>query len=177
MRTATLDVGGMLSMLDYQAVEKQLGRIPGVQRATASIASNSVTVEYDETVTSVAGLKNEINECGFHWNGQIMPKHLLEPHPNKPASGGGPMKPAAAPARAAPEPHVHVPASAPAVATPAVRYRTTWRTRWATAPAWTCRPWCETCGTASGSASRLRCRSSSTRPWATCLPHRRRLSG
>jgi hypothetical protein len=35
MKTATLDVGGMLSMLDYQAVEKQLGRIPGVQRATA----------------------------------------------------------------------------------------------------------------------------------------------
>ena len=54
MKTVTLDVGGMLSMLDYQAVEKQLGRIPGVRRAAASIASNSATVEYDETVTSVA---------------------------------------------------------------------------------------------------------------------------
>jgi Cu2+-exporting ATPase len=120
MKTATLDVGGMLSMLDYQAVEKQLGRIPGVQRATASIASNSATVEYDETVTSVAVLKDEINVCGFHCTGQIMPKHLCEPHPSMLASRGGPMKPAAAPARAAPEPHVHVPARAPAATTPAV---------------------------------------------------------
>jgi Cu2+-exporting ATPase len=120
MKTATLDVGGMLSMADYQAVEKQLGRIPGVQRATASIASNSATVEYDETVTSVAVLKDEINVCGFHCTGQIMPKHLCEPHPSMLASRGGPMKPAAAPARAAPEPHVHVPARVPAVATPAV---------------------------------------------------------
>ena len=81
MKTATLDVGGMLSSLDYQAVEKQLGSIPGVQRTTASVASNSVTVEYDETVTSVAALKAKINECGFHCTGQIMPKHVCEPRP------------------------------------------------------------------------------------------------
>lgn len=53
MKTATLDVGGMLSMLDYQGVEKQLGRIAGVRRASASVASNSATVEYDETVERV----------------------------------------------------------------------------------------------------------------------------
>ena len=81
MKTATLDVGGMLSLLDYQAIEKQLGWIPGVQRATASVASNSATVEYDETVTSVAALKAKINECGFHCTGQIMPKHVCEPRP------------------------------------------------------------------------------------------------
>src|SRR5215510_13507339 len=81
MKTATLDVGGMLYLLDYQAVEKQLGRTPGVQRATASVASNSVTVEYDETVTSVAALKAKINECGFHCTGQVMPKHVCEPRP------------------------------------------------------------------------------------------------
>src|SRR6516225_5829032 len=81
MKTATLDVGGMLSSLDYQAVEKQLGWIPGVQRATASVASNSATVEYDETVTGVAALKAKINECGFHCTGQIMPKHVCEPRP------------------------------------------------------------------------------------------------
>src|SRR5262249_62163177 len=81
MNTPTLDVGGMLSLLDYQAVEKQLGRTPGVQRATASVASNSVTVEYDETVTSVAALKAKINECGFHCTGQVMPKQVWEPRP------------------------------------------------------------------------------------------------
>src|SRR6266404_9326450 len=125
MKTATLDVGGMLSMLDYQAVEKKLGRIPGVQRATASIASNSVTVEYDETVTSVAALKDKVNECGFHCTGQIMPKHVCEPHAGMPVSRGAPMKlagsrPFSAAARTMPEPHMHAPAGAPAAATPAV---------------------------------------------------------
>ena len=117
MKTATLDVGGMLAMLDYQAVEKQLSRIPGVQRATASIASNSATVEYDETVTSVAALKDKINECGFHCTGQIMPKHVCEPHPGMPAVGGAPMRPAdskpIAAARPTPKPHLHAPAAVP----------------------------------------------------------------
>jgi hypothetical protein len=36
VKTATLDVGGMLSMLDYRGVEKQLGRITGARRATGA---------------------------------------------------------------------------------------------------------------------------------------------
>jgi Cu2+-exporting ATPase len=79
MKTATLDVGGMLSMLDYLCVQKQLGRMPGVHRASASIASGSVTVEYDETVISIAKLKDKINEYGFHCTGQILPKHVCKP--------------------------------------------------------------------------------------------------
>ena len=108
MKTATLDVGGMLSALDYRAVEKQLSRIPGVRRATASIASNSVTVEYDETATSVTALKEKINECGFHCTGRIMPKHICEPRSEQahehglhvdhgtPAKPAGPKVPAPA---------------------------------------------------------------------------------
>ena len=80
MKTGTLDIGGMLSMLDYQAVEKQLRPMPGVRRVSASIASNSVTVEYDETVTNVTALKDKINECGFHCTGQAMPKHVCATH-------------------------------------------------------------------------------------------------
>jgi Cu2+-exporting ATPase len=134
MKTATLDVGGMLSMLDYQGVEKQLGRIPGVERATASIASSSVTVEYDENVTSVAALKEKINECGFHCTGEILPKHVCEPHPGHarergtPVGPGAPTKPAdskprASEGRAAHEHHVHpghAPAGVQAAATPAM---------------------------------------------------------
>jgi P-type Cu2+ transporter len=125
MKTATLDVGGMLSVLDYQAVEKQLGWISGVQHATASIASNSATVEYDETVTSMAALKDKINKCGFHCSGQIMPKHICEPHSGLPTGRGAPMKPAdskamAAVARTTPEPHLHAPAGMPIAAAPAM---------------------------------------------------------
>ena len=80
MKTATLDVGGMSSMLDYRGVEKQLERIPGVKQVTASVASSSATVVYDENVTSVAALKAKIEECGFHCTGRIMPNHVCEPH-------------------------------------------------------------------------------------------------
>src|SRR5579863_3584160 len=81
MRTATVDVGGMLSVLDYQAVEKQLGRMPGVRRAAVSIASSSATIEYDEAVTTIDALREKIIACGFHCQGEIMPNHLCEPHP------------------------------------------------------------------------------------------------
>jgi Cu2+-exporting ATPase len=130
MKTTTLDVGGMFSMLDYQAVEKQLGRIPGVRRATASTASNSATVEYDDSVTSVAALRDKINECGFHCTGQIMPKHVCEPHaghdhgtsvaPSAPVKAVESRPPQG---RGAHEHHVHAahaPAGAPAAATPAM---------------------------------------------------------
>jgi Cu2+-exporting ATPase len=78
MKTATFDVGGMLSMLDYQGVEKQIGRMAGVRRVTASIASSSATVEFDEAVTSAEALTNKINECGFHCAGEVMPSHICE---------------------------------------------------------------------------------------------------
>jgi P-type Cu2+ transporter len=125
MKTATLDVGGMPSILDYRAVEKQLGRIPGVQRAAASIASNSVTVEYDETVASVAALRDKVNECGFHCTGQIMPRHVCEPRAGMTAGRGAPTKPAdskaiASEARPTPKPRTHAPAGARAGATAAV---------------------------------------------------------
>jgi Cu2+-exporting ATPase len=79
MKTATIDVGGMLSVLDYRAVERRLGHLPGVQRVAASVASNSVTVTYNETVTDIAALRDKIIECGFHCTGEIVPKHVCEP--------------------------------------------------------------------------------------------------
>ena len=132
MKTATLDVGGMSSMLDYRGVERQLGRTAGVLSATASIASNSATIEYDETVTSAAALKDKINECGFHCTGQMLPKHVCEPssehvhdsgrHDPAPLGpvGSAPVAPAG---HSAHEHHVHAAAAvggAPATATPAM---------------------------------------------------------
>jgi P-type Cu2+ transporter len=123
MKTATLDVGGMSSVLDYRCVEKQLGRIPGVKQVTASIASNSATVEYDENVTNVAALKDKIQECGFHCAGGILPAHLCEPHsdhihgatPMAQGMSGTSAKPhSAAPAKQAGHEHHAHPMQAPA---------------------------------------------------------------
>ena len=107
MKTATLDVGDMLSMLDYRAVEKQLGKLPGVHRVAASIASNSVTASYDETITSITTLRDKITECGFHCTGQVVPKHVCEPHA---AHGHGAHMPAPrAPAQAGAAPPAPMP--------------------------------------------------------------------
>jgi len=123
MKTETLDVGGMLSMLDYQGVEKQLGRLPGVSHVTVGIASNSATVDYDESVTSVEVLKDKITECGFHCTGRIMPKHLCAPHVDHRhdhgmhAGHGAAMKPGGSPVSASSAAHAghenHVPAPMP----------------------------------------------------------------
>jgi P-type Cu2+ transporter len=119
MKTATLDVGGMLSTQDYRGVERQLGKMPGVQRAMASIASNSATVEYDEAVTSVARLKDKIKECGFHCTGQIVPKHICESRPGRvdghsmQVDHGAPMKRLNPGAPAGHPAHEHHAANAP----------------------------------------------------------------
>ena len=122
MKTATLDVGGMTSMLDYRGVEKQLGRIPGVTQVTASVASNSATVAYDENVTNVAALKAKIEECGFHCAGRVVPNHVCDPHLHHDHGAPTPhempaMKPAAASDNAGHEHdarHEHAPAAKPA---------------------------------------------------------------
>src|SRR5262249_36703178 len=117
MKTTTLDVGGMLSTLDYQAVEKQLARMPGVEHASAGIASNSATIEYDETVTGGVALEAAIRDCGFHCAGEIMPKHVCEPHRAAAAGRQAPMPPGpmgvAATRPAGPAPHTHEQAGAP----------------------------------------------------------------
>src|SRR5262245_13876637 len=124
MKTATLDVGGMLSMLDYQGVERQLAKMAGVQRAMASIASSSATVEYDEAVTSGARPRDTTNECASHCTGQIMPKNIWEPQPGHveehamQVDRGAPMK--HLDPRAPGHHPAHTPVRARAAETPAV---------------------------------------------------------
>ncbi|MFZ5673225.1 MAG: heavy metal translocating P-type ATPase [Pseudomonadota bacterium] len=80
MKSTTLDVGGMVSMLDYQCVEKQLRQLRGIHQAGSNPASNSVSVEYDETKISVPEIKKKIRECGFHCAGEVVPNHLSHAH-------------------------------------------------------------------------------------------------
>jgi Cu2+-exporting ATPase len=78
MKRVILEVGGMLSVLDFRGVEKQLKRMPGVYAATVNIASNTAMVDYDEKVTGVEELRAKIIECGFHCCGEVLPKHLCD---------------------------------------------------------------------------------------------------
>jgi len=76
MKNAVLEVGGMLSILDFLGAEKQLKRMPGVHSATVNIATSTAVVEYDETVTDVEALRGKIIDCGFYCCGEVLPTHL-----------------------------------------------------------------------------------------------------
>jgi P-type Cu2+ transporter len=92
MKTVTVDVGGLLSPLSVRGVEKQLARIPGVERADVNFAAGSATVLYDETRTDVAAIKEAVRACGYHCTGEQVPRHVCEPAdpPGPPASHAAP---------------------------------------------------------------------------------------
>ncbi|WP_367197751.1 heavy metal translocating P-type ATPase [Amorphus sp. 3PC139-8] len=79
LSTVTLEVGGLFEELDHLGLEKQLSAEKGVRRASANPASGSVTVDYDETITSVERLRRKVNSCGFRCRGSVTPRHVCEP--------------------------------------------------------------------------------------------------
>jgi P-type Cu2+ transporter len=76
MKKAILEVSGMLSVLDFLGVEKQLKRMPGVRAATVNIATNTAVVDYDDRITDVDALRAKILDCGFYCCGEVLPEHL-----------------------------------------------------------------------------------------------------
>ena len=76
VQTTTLEVRGLFEELDHLGVEKQLRSVAGVLDARANPASESVTVDYDEQLTSPTALKATISDCGFHCRGRTVPRHV-----------------------------------------------------------------------------------------------------
>ena len=76
MQTVTLELRGLFEELDHLAVEKQLRSTVGVTDARANPASESVTVDFDEQLTSPAALRTTIEDCGFHCRGRALPRHI-----------------------------------------------------------------------------------------------------
>jgi len=79
LSTVTLEVAGLIEDLDHLGVEKRLSEEKGVRRATSNPASGSVTVDYDEAVTSVERLRRKVNSCGFRCSGAVTPRHVRKP--------------------------------------------------------------------------------------------------
>ena len=111
MKTVTLEAQGLISMLDYLAVEKRLRSIPGVLEAVMNPGGETVTVSFDESRTNASAIRREIDECGFHCRGEKAPRHVCVPdrtvvpsdHPRAPSAADAgherqaDMTPAAAP--------------------------------------------------------------------------------
>ena len=79
MRTAVVEVGDLLSVQSAMGVEKQVRRLPGIERVEVNVVSGSATVVFDEKVTNLRRIKDRIRECGHHCRGEIVPEHLCEP--------------------------------------------------------------------------------------------------
>ena len=74
-----LHVGGMYYASEKAVVEEVLGHRPGVISVEANPVAQTATVVYDPDVTSVAALREWVEECGYHCAGQSAPGHICDP--------------------------------------------------------------------------------------------------
>lgn len=82
LASATLDVGGLLQVLDAQLVAGQLRKLPGVHRADVNYASGSATVHFDPGAITIADIERSIRDCGYHCGGEVLPAHIcVTDHP------------------------------------------------------------------------------------------------
>lgn len=79
MKTVTIEVKGLVSVLSAQGVEKQLLRLPGVHTAVVNYVAGSATVAYDERTTDLQAIEAGVRECGYHCAGEQLPRHLCAP--------------------------------------------------------------------------------------------------
>ncbi|HEY5831026.1 MAG TPA: heavy metal translocating P-type ATPase [Hyphomicrobiaceae bacterium] len=94
MRRTTLEVGGLIAMLDFLAVEKRLQALPGVIAVDMNATSTTASVAYDETRTDAETIRRAIEACGFRCGGESVPCHLCVPdstvvppsHPRAPSA-------------------------------------------------------------------------------------------
>ncbi len=78
MKTSIIEVGGMLSALSARGVEKQLMKLPGIDKAEVNYVHGSATVIYDERVIGLKEIQARVQECGYHCSGESLPKHVCQ---------------------------------------------------------------------------------------------------
>lgn len=78
-RTATLQVGGMLRSSSESVVTGALRRRPGVLAADTNAVSQTTTVTYDPSQTSLEQLSGWVRDCGYHCAGRSVPDHVCDP--------------------------------------------------------------------------------------------------
>ncbi|AXG12538.1 heavy metal translocating P-type ATPase [Intrasporangium calvum] len=77
MTTQTvLHVGGLHWATSEPAIEKALRQRPGVTAVRANALSQTASVEFDPSRTSVEQLAGWVRECGYHCSGESVPSHV-----------------------------------------------------------------------------------------------------
>ncbi|HZJ49428.1 MAG TPA: heavy metal-associated domain-containing protein, partial [Actinomycetota bacterium] len=78
-KTVVLDTRGLNWATEKNLVEAVLGRRPGVVEVEANPVAQSANVVYDPGRTSIAELRDWVEECGLHCAGQSVPNHICDP--------------------------------------------------------------------------------------------------
>jgi Cu2+-exporting ATPase len=81
MTSVVLEAAGLLRGSFAPALQQVLARAPGVHHAEANAFSDSVTIHYDERVTTQQALERLIEECGYHCRGEVVPAHVCAAPP------------------------------------------------------------------------------------------------
>ncbi|MCE3267557.1 MAG: ATPase [Solirubrobacterales bacterium] len=79
LRKATLHTGGLQYASEKAVVEQVLGRRPGVAEVDANPVSQTATIAYDPSRTTIEDLRAWIEECGLHCAGESVPGHVCDP--------------------------------------------------------------------------------------------------
>ena len=157
MKTSIVDVSGMLSPLSARGVEKQLARVRGVEKVEVNYVAGSATITYDEAQTDLKTIKAKVEECGYHCGGEMVPRHVCTPE-DPPADAAATTMPGhvghvAGVERVEPEsPDRHVTVAQAARHAEHGGAKDEMAHEMGHGAAWTCKPWCATCATVSGSA-------------------------
>ncbi len=77
--TTVLHVGGLHYASEKAVVEGVLAHRPGVLEVEANPVAQTATVTFDPEQTSVARLRDWVEECGYHCAGQSVPGHVCDP--------------------------------------------------------------------------------------------------
>ena len=78
MKTSTIEIRDMLSVLTVDEVEVRFGEVPGVESATVNYDARNVTVRYDESLLDVADIKTMVHQRRPQSAGESQPKHESE---------------------------------------------------------------------------------------------------
>src|SRR5487761_672690 len=76
--TVVLHTGGLSYSGEAAIVERALRKQPGVVKVEANPVSQTATVSFDPSRTTVAELKHRVEECGYHCAGQSVPGHICD---------------------------------------------------------------------------------------------------
>jgi Cu2+-exporting ATPase len=82
MTTSIVEVGGMLSALSARGVEKQLMKLPGINKVEVNYVNGSATVTHDDQLASLREIQTKIQACGYHCGGELLPKHVCQTDAN-----------------------------------------------------------------------------------------------